>query len=746
MILTLILIGALTLTVNIQSVVAQRETTIETVLFSYQINVPAREVRAPNIPLTEGTRIRVKFDASEPITFYCQDSSEYYMSASHGWVIIWYHWSDETAHMDTTYTIPATDTWYFTLANYEYHDVDVYNITLYQLTTYEIRVVSDKTYYRKGEQATLTANVTQDYEAASEVNVTLQVLDPSGNVVLNQSGQTNAYGQVVGTFILPSDEGTYTATAQAIINGKTIQDAIFFAIDETPPVINIISPENGTSVVRSVSLIFNINEPISWIGYSLNDHANVTITENTTLSLSRGAYNIVVYATDMAGNTGHSNKICFEVAPYIEIDQSYVSDEVADVGSIQTVGLHAKWDNGSQVVGGSIYVNGTEYITNSTGWVIFNVSSPIFGKEEWIVTRVSCMGVTSYVQTALNPCIFWGGAKVLDWQLFFYWNGYGLPDGSKFFFEPMYEWWQIRWHYIPFSNGSYYLGFEVYIYKEAVDMYFYYCAFDTGRTEGQYRFTELGRFMVIVHLANIEYVELFGERLDDASPITSVSYDSAWRRTDFTITLTAVDTLFGYSNRGSGILDTYYRINDGPYQRVSAHGQPLITSEGTNNTLEYWSVDNAGNEELPHKILTGIKLDKTAPTIGVPSHTPESDVQPNQEVRVSVNVADFVSGVKNVTLYYTNDTIWKSVPMTFNTTSALWEAIIPGHTEATQVKYRIEAYDNTENMAVEDNAGQYYGYTVIPEFLSILTLLLVMFLSMFAVVLAKRVFPRKPNT
>jgi hypothetical protein len=35
-------------------------------------------------------------------------------------------------------------------------------------------------------------------------------------------------------------------------------------------------------------------------------------------------------------------------------------------------------------------------------------------------------------------------------------------------------------------------------------------------------------------------------------------------------------------------------------------------TEGANNTLEYWSVDNFGNAE-PHRILTGIKLDKTPP-------------------------------------------------------------------------------------------------------------------------------------
>jgi hypothetical protein len=53
----------------------------------------------------------------------------------------------------------------------------------------------------------------------------------------------------------------------------------------------------------------------------------------------------------------------------VMIDQAFVSDERADVGSVQTVGFHAKWNNGSDVVGGSIYVNGTKYVTNSTGWI-----------------------------------------------------------------------------------------------------------------------------------------------------------------------------------------------------------------------------------------------------------------------------------------------------------------------------------------------------------------------------------------
>jgi len=94
---------------------------------------------------------------------------------------------------------------------------------------------------------------------------------------------------------------------------------------------------------------------------------------------------------------------------------------------------------------------------------------------------------------------------------------------------------------------------------------------------------------------------------DKNPPVSIDGYDNVWRTADFTITLTATDDL-------SGVAETFYRINDGSTKTVNADGQPFIATEGANNKLEYWSIDNAGNEELPHKILSGIKLDKTEPT------------------------------------------------------------------------------------------------------------------------------------
>jgi len=96
-----------------------------------------------------------------------------------------------------------------------------------------------------------------------------------------------------------------------------------------------------------------------------------------------------------------------------------------------------------------------------------------------------------------------------------------------------------------------------------------------------------------------------GINLDDTPPITLDDYNGLWHTEDFIITLTATDDL-------SGVAEIYYEVNNGPTKTVNYDGQPYITTEGFNNTLEYWSIDKAGNEE-PHKILTEIKLDKTRP-------------------------------------------------------------------------------------------------------------------------------------
>jgi hypothetical protein len=75
-----------------------------------------------------------------------------------------------------------------------------------------------------------------------------------------------------------------------------------------------------------------------------------------------------------------------------------------------------------------------------------------------------------------------------------------------------------------------------------------------------------------------------------------------------TITITATDTAGGLP--GSGVFATYYRIGS----TTATYTAPFQVSAQGTITVEYWSVDNVGTEELPHKRKV-VKLDSVAPTV-----------------------------------------------------------------------------------------------------------------------------------
>ena len=121
-------------------------------------------------------------------------------------------------------------------------------------------------------------------------------------------------------------------------DGKNVFDSV---LEYTPagygsaaPIIQITSPENQT--YSKVTLNFTVNRTPQWIGYSLNNHSNVTINNQAQLyNLTEGSNNIILYANDSAGNMGYSNRVFFSVdtiAPKIVIllpqNQSYGSTDI----------------------------------------------------------------------------------------------------------------------------------------------------------------------------------------------------------------------------------------------------------------------------------------------------------------------------------------------------------------------------------------------------------------------------------
>ncbi|MEM2780470.1 MAG: NosD domain-containing protein [Candidatus Bathyarchaeia archaeon] len=163
----------------------------------------------------------------------------------------------------------------------------------------------------------------------------------------------------------------------------------------------------------------------------------------------------------------------------------------------------------------------------------------------------------------------------------------------------------------------------------------------------------------------------------------------------------------------------------GTYTYAAGTELNVTATPNTGYSFAHWLLDGQKRTENPITVLMDANhtliahfVDDIKPEIGEPSQNPPPEnVQPYQDVTVTVIVTDYGSGVKNVTLWYNlnNGTTWITLNMT-ELAANTYQATIPGYGNCTWITYKIVAYDNAENMAVKDNNGYNYRYHVIPEY------------------------------
>ena len=159
--------------------------------------------------------------------------------------------------------------------------------------------------------------------------------------------------------------------------------------------------------------------------------------------------------------------------------------------------------------------------------------------------------------------------------------------------------------------------------------------------------------------------------------------------------------------------------------------------------LKLNAYDKAGNMGETECL---VKIDNTPPKIGIPSQDPDREnVETYQNVTVTVEVSDEGAGVREVILSYSIDEgqTWTNVTMN-KVCGDVYMGVIPGFEADTYVHYGIMAYDKVDNFAVENNAGDYYVYTVIPEFQGLI-ILIFMAATLIAVVRGKRKSQRQTS-
>jgi hypothetical protein len=85
---------------------------------------------------------------------------------------------------------------------------------------------------------------------------------------------------------------------------------VSFTVDTAPPQISMLSPKNQMYDSPEVPLDFAVDKPVSWLGYSLDGAAAVTLSANASLTgLSEGTHALVVYA----GNTANQKTVTFTI-------------------------------------------------------------------------------------------------------------------------------------------------------------------------------------------------------------------------------------------------------------------------------------------------------------------------------------------------------------------------------------------------------------------------------------------------
>jgi parallel beta-helix repeat protein len=140
---------------------------------------------------------------------------------------------------------------------------------------------------------------------------------------------------------------------------------------------------------------------------------------------------------------------------------------------------------------------------------------------------------------------------------------------------------------------------------------------------------------------NSKSSESWNFTVDLSAPSTSDDAPSEWQRSEFTVNLSCTDNL-------SGCNYTYYRIDNSSWQEGN---QIFIDTEG-NHTIEYYSVDRAGNaESIKHSFAA---LDVTPPRVENISISSEY-LTTGASLWVNASIADLLSGVNTSSIKILNE-------------------------------------------------------------------------------------------
>jgi hypothetical protein len=213
----------------------------------------------------------------------------------------------------------------------------------------------------------------KEYSVA-DVSLTFTLSEPTSWIGYSIDGGENV--TIAGNTTLsrlPNGSHSIVVYARDLAGNIGSSATVYFAVDTSPPNISLLSPQNQIYNSTNTPLTVNINEAIAWIGYSVDEQANVTFSGSTTLiGLSDGTHSIVVYARDLAGNIGSSATVYFEtdtISPSVSIlSPQNTTYDTTDIPLTITINETTSWIGYSLDGQANMTINGNATLTTlSTG-------------------------------------------------------------------------------------------------------------------------------------------------------------------------------------------------------------------------------------------------------------------------------------------------------------------------------------------------------------------------------------------
>ncbi len=230
----------------------------------------------------------------------------------------------------------------------------------------------------------------------------LEWWDQSGSynvsmTIVNNGLNTYAYKNMTG---LADYTYSYRVWAENTTGSWNVTDFMYVQVDTTPPVISIISPQNGSEyVTRSILLNVSVSDAtLANISYEVDGNGTVYQLCNdcsdayTYVSIpSDGEHNITVYAIDSAFNQ-NSTTVYFRIgATPIHIFAFDVENQ-----SIAVKGFSVGLDGESSAYGAWDSDNDGEVVLSVDSTQSYNVTCSADGYEENVTTGVSFQSTTTF--------------------------------------------------------------------------------------------------------------------------------------------------------------------------------------------------------------------------------------------------------------------------------------------------------------------------------------------------------------